>query len=87
MKAVATSRREQIRWMLADLKMPRMTGQEFHAQVCSRRPELARRFIFCTGDTMNPEAQAFVEAVGAKLLAKPFLASEVRAAVSAALAG
>ncbi len=73
--------------IISDLKMPGMTGQELHAQVHSRRPELARRFIFCTGDTMNPETQAFVDAVGARLLVKPFLASEVEAAVSAVLAG
>jgi PAS domain S-box-containing protein len=72
--------------IVCDMKMPGMDGRAFHDEVRRRWPSLARRFVVCTGDVLNPDTVAFAEAIGAPLLAKPFLAEDVRAAVAAALA-
>ncbi len=58
--------------IITDLKMPNMGGREFYAHVAKARPELARRIIFSTGDTANPETRAFFREVGNPCLRKPF---------------
>ena len=67
---------------LVDHRMAGMTGIEvFHAAVAVR-PGLAERWIFMSGDVLNPELQAFAEARGIRLLAKPFDLSTVARAVA-----
>ena len=41
--------------VIADVKMPELNGQELYARVCEIRPEMARRFIFVTGDIDGDE--------------------------------
>jgi hypothetical protein len=36
------------------------------------RPELATRFVFMSGDVLNPSLRDFAETRGLSLLAKPF---------------
>jgi PAS domain S-box-containing protein len=72
--------------IVCDMKMPGMDGRAFHDEVRRRWPSLARRFVVCTGDVPNPDTVAFAEAIGAPLLAKPFLAADVRAAIAEVLA-
>jgi hypothetical protein len=40
--------------------------------VTAIRPELARRFVFMSGDVLNADLQAFVGDRAITLLAKPF---------------
>ncbi|HZI95190.1 MAG TPA: ATP-binding protein [Patescibacteria group bacterium] len=58
--------------IISDLKMPNMNGRDFYRHVASVEPALARRIIFSTGDTANPDTQAFFEEVGNPFLSKPF---------------
>jgi signal transduction histidine kinase/ActR/RegA family two-component response regulator len=58
--------------ILTDLKMPGLDGQGLYEQVCRARPEMARRFIFSTGDLVNPETLAFLRSTGCAYLSKPF---------------
>jgi len=71
--------------ILCDLRMPELDGPGLYREVEQRRPELCRRFIFLTGDTLSTEAQEFLETSGAASLAKPFPFDEVREVVQAAL--
>lgn len=66
---------------LVDHRMAGMTGIEAFEAVVAIRPELAQRWIFMSGDVLNPDLQAFAEARGIQLLAKPFDLSTVTAAV------
>jgi FixJ family two-component response regulator len=52
--------------------MPGLDGQGLYEQVCRARPEMARRFIFSTGDLVNPETLAFLRSTGCAYLSKPF---------------
>ena len=47
--------------IISDIKMPDGDGQTFFRDVKAHDAALARRFIFITGDTANPEAWAFLE--------------------------
>ncbi|HKY31929.1 MAG TPA: ATP-binding protein [Candidatus Polarisedimenticolia bacterium] len=72
--------------IISDLKMPNMNGRELYHHVASCRPSLARRIIFSTGDTANPDTQAFFEEVGNHYLSKPFNLADLLGLVEKVLA-
>ncbi len=55
-----------------DLKMPDLSGQRVWERVVSGAADLARRVIFVTGDTVDPETQEFLAATGRPVVQKPF---------------
>ncbi len=81
--AVAEIRAGPIDVALVDHRMPGMTGVETYEAAVAIRPELAGRWIFMSGDVLNPELHAFAEANDIRLLAKPFDLSAVTGAVAA----
>lgn len=58
--------------VISDLRMPRMTGMELHARVAGADAQLARRFIFSSGDTGDEEAAAFLAHTRCPAVSKPF---------------
>lgn len=68
-------RGERFDVVICDARMPRMSGQEFRAQVRLARPELANRFVFLTGSEMDPDDRSNV---GVPVIAKPFGSDELR---------
>ena len=72
-----------------DMKMPGMSDADLYDEVARRRPGIERRFVFITGDTMNPTTRQFLDRTGAPSLAKPFAIDEIRRLVPqyTALAG
>ena len=58
--------------ILSDFRMPVMNGQEFYHAVKEKKPALADRIIFLTGDVMNEETQAFLRSTGNLHMGKPF---------------
>jgi two-component system NtrC family sensor kinase len=71
--------------ILCDLRMPELDGPGFYRELEERYPQLRRRVIFLTGDTLSPAAREFLEKVGVARLSKPFRAAEVRWVVHQAL--
>ena len=80
--AVSAVRAGPIDVALVDHRMPGMTGIEAFEEAVAARPELAERWLFMSGDVLNPDLQAFTEAHGLPLLAKPFDLATVNQAVS-----
>jgi PAS domain S-box-containing protein len=58
--------------ILCDHRMAGMSGIAFHVAVAEIDPQLARRFVFMSGDVLNPELSDFAVERGITLLAKPF---------------
>ncbi len=58
--------------ILTDVKMPGLDGPTLYREVTRRRPELASRFVFFTGDVLNPATLHFLEESRAAYLPKPF---------------
>ena len=58
--------------ILSDFRMPQMNGDEFYHKAVARRPELASRFVFLTGDTVNEGTQLFLKEHSRPHLSKPF---------------
>lgn len=85
--AQALDRCDQQRFgaILADMRMPGMTGQEFYQTLAARLPDQAQALIFLTGDTMNPETVAFLEHSGRPYLEKPIVPAVVLRQVTAVI--
>jgi signal transduction histidine kinase/ActR/RegA family two-component response regulator len=71
--------------VLTDMRMPGMGGQELFEQIRRSDPELARRFIFFTGDVASPGTRQFLGRCGRPVLAKPFSIDQLLAIVSQGL--
>jgi CheY-like chemotaxis protein len=71
--------------VLCDHRMAGMAGTEVFDAIVAIRPELERRFVFMSGDVLNPDLQGFVERRGVGLLAKPFDLDTVRRTLEAVL--
>jgi DNA-binding response OmpR family regulator len=67
--------------VIADVKMPELSGQELYARVCALRPEMARRFIFITGDIDGEDTREFLEQSRCSYFMKPFNLQRLTSAV------
>ncbi|MCU0225799.1 MAG: ATP-binding protein [Acidobacteria bacterium] len=60
--------------IVSDLRMPRMSGLEFYAQLRRRAPQLADRLLFSTGDPLSAELEG---PPPRPVIGKPFHVAEV----------
>lgn len=65
--------------VFSDVRMPDIDGLELYALMVARRPELAERVIFATGDALRPDVARALEEIGRPCLEKPFLPEDIRA--------
>ncbi|MGX2030467.1 ATP-binding protein [Methylocaldum gracile] len=88
---VAASGREALRLLgnnggyaaiLSDLRMPEMDGPALYREIERRWPELARKVIFVTGDSLSPNVQVFLDAARCPVIEKPFVPKDVRQKVA-----
>jgi two-component system NtrC family sensor kinase len=71
--------------VIADLRMPNLSGQELYERVAEERPDLLRRFVFATGDLVRPETTSFLEGLPNRILTKPLEVETVRRVLSQAI--
>jgi signal transduction histidine kinase/ActR/RegA family two-component response regulator len=71
--------------VLCDIRMPGLSGPEVYRRLEACDPEMARRVIFITGDTMSAGTRRFLKESGTSYLSKPFDLDEFVAKVRAAL--
>lgn len=71
--------------MVIDYVMPGMDGGELYRRVARRRPGLAGRCLFITGDTLTPKTLDRIRRIGQPFLEKPFGMPELTAAVQGLL--
>ncbi len=64
--------------IITDLRMPNASGREFYEALKRDRPELIKRIVFSTGDTVRDDTLEFLEAQGRPCLQKPFSLVELR---------
>jgi two-component system NtrC family sensor kinase len=69
------------------MKMPELDGPGLYRELERRYPELTRRVLFLTGNTLGPEITEFLERTGARSLDKPFALEEARRVVQQVLRG
>lgn len=68
--------------ILSDLCMPGLDGEALYRKVKESDPDLARRIIFVTGDTVSTKSRSFLEWSGNRWLNKPFNISEIEEVVA-----
>ena len=71
--------------VVTDIKMPQMDGRQLFGWIETNRPELARRVIFTTGNTIDAETGAFLKSQRNPCLTKPFNLSRLLATLEQVL--
>jgi PAS domain S-box-containing protein len=69
--------------IVLDLRMPEMSGDELFKRLLDKKPEVASRVVFLTGDVDSARAREFLESTGRPFLGKPFSFEELGAALFA----
>jgi response regulator RpfG family c-di-GMP phosphodiesterase len=73
--------------VIADVRMPELSGQELYARACQIRPEMSRRFIFITGDIDGEDTREFLERSRCGYFMKPFNLERLTTAVDMLVGG
>jgi CheY-like chemotaxis protein len=73
--------------LVADLKMSGLSGMDLYETLKKKRPDMADRTVFITGDTMTEETNDFLASSGRPYLAKPFTPMEFLEIIEHALEG
>lgn len=76
---------QEVDCVICDLRMASLSGRTLFEQVEELLPHLARRFVFVTGDYTRPSSREFLEQSGCPVVAKPYAAEQLLAAVSGVL--
>jgi two-component system NtrC family sensor kinase len=71
--------------IVADLRMPNLSGQQLYERVAEERPEMLRRFVFATGDLVRDETRDFLARLPNRILHKPLEVETVRRVLAQAI--
>lgn len=71
-KALEAARDRMFDAVFLDIRMPDISGQTVFRQWESRRPDLAERVVFLTGDIVSEDLFQFLTGTGRPFIAKPF---------------
>jgi two-component system NtrC family sensor kinase len=70
--ALAYLAKTEYNLIICDVRIPGTSGPEIYRKVQEQNSDLARRFIFITGDSVSPATHRFLEETGTTFLCKPF---------------
>jgi CheY-like chemotaxis protein len=73
--------------VLCDVRLPGLSGMQLFEAAIAARPALAGRFVFVTGNALDPALMDFVERHDLRVLDKPFSGADLDGAVLRALSG
>jgi CheY-like chemotaxis protein len=68
--------------VLMDLRMPGLGGEALYRELCQRKPAMAGRVVFVTGDLQGDAARGFLTEAGRRVLGKPFQLDDLAAIVA-----
>ncbi|MBI5599117.1 MAG: response regulator [Deltaproteobacteria bacterium] len=74
--------RREYELIITDLKMAGMGGKLFYQELKRRKPGLAKRVVFMSGDTASDATQEFLKDAGNPFIAKPFTIPEFQERIS-----
>lgn len=67
--------------VLTDMALPDVDGPVLYREVVTRRPPLAKSFLFITGDSFSSDTTRFPGETGAVCLSKPCTLDEIESAI------
>ena len=71
-KALEAARDRMFDAIFLDIRMPDISGQTVYRQWQTKRPDLAERVVFLTGDIVSEDLFQFLTGTGRPFIAKPF---------------
>lgn len=71
--------------VISDLRMPGLSGIELYDRIKQLHPEILRRLVFSTGDTVSEETATFARSTDCVMLQKPFEFTTLRATIERVL--
>ncbi|MCB0168192.1 MAG: response regulator, partial [Anaerolineae bacterium] len=71
--------------IICDVLMPDVLGPDLYHRAIEQFPYLSSRFIFITGNIVDPDTRIFLETSGSPWLAKPFLPEDIKKVIFEAL--
>lgn len=74
-------------FLIVDINMPVLSGGEFYETLKRKRPDMANRIVFITGNTITEAVNSFLLSTGRPYLAKPFSPTEIIDIIEKELAG
>jgi CheY-like chemotaxis protein len=77
---------ERFDFILCDLTMPAMGGDELYREIQRIAPDQALRIVFITGGATTEKARAFLENVSNPIIYKPYDVTELREMIRTGLA-
>ncbi|UCG85708.1 MAG: response regulator [Gemmatimonadota bacterium] len=85
LEAYEVLEKSQIDCVISDLRLPFVGGRTLFEQIEYNMPHLASRFVFVTGDYVNPESRDFLDKTGQPVIGKPYELEALLGAVAAIL--
>ena len=83
--ALAILKQRTVDCIVSDVKMPGMDGPSLFKAVREIDPAMTDRFIFISGDSINPSTQGYLSELGKPYLSKPFNLEELEALLQTVL--
>lgn len=77
--------RDPLDCIVCDPRMPGMGGRALFEQVEAQFPQLARQFVFVSGDYTDPATHAFLERSGQPVIGKPYDLEDLLQAIATVL--
>ena len=69
---------EEFTGVISDMRTPGgVSGQDVYRWIAQFRPDLAKRVIFITGDTVNQQTLQALQSTGVPFIEKPFRVQEL----------
>jgi len=72
--------------VLCDLRMPNVSGEDLYRELLEKRPDLAQRLIFSSGDISSTDAADFLARSKRPVIEKPFELTRLEELVNQVLA-
>jgi PAS domain S-box-containing protein len=72
--------------IISDIRMPGLSGIQLYAWIQDHQPAMARRILFTTGDSFDPETRTFLDRSKLPNLGKPFDLKKLKQALGDLLA-
>ena len=72
--------------IVSDIRMPGLGGIQLFQWIQANQPQMAKRILFTTGDSFDPETRAFLQKMQVPSLGKPFDLKKLKDAVGELLA-
>ncbi len=77
-EAIEKIKQNDYDFILLDIKMPDINGQQLYNTIAELKPSLIDRIIFATGDVMNKSTASFLNETKAPVLTKPIDIAELK---------